>query len=210
MPTHYRECPQCGEAIEGRPNKKFCNDTCKGRYFRDNNLAATETDTNPHALALKYPVDDVSLAYDEELAAAEYSEDQEEEDESSHQNRILKRLAAEEKKRKELAEATELHQTFCSVVDELLEAEGRSLTARNTDMLIRTTKSAIETYQKHPCLKSAESLSSRRLKALYTLYDVLQEVAQEIADKGLWQGKESHFELTNKGRNRLRKLLIAD
>jgi len=32
MPTTERLCLDCGEAIRGRADKKFCNDQCRSNY----------------------------------------------------------------------------------------------------------------------------------------------------------------------------------
>jgi len=65
-------------------------------------------------------------------------------------------------------------------------------------------------YQAHPYIKLPENQVNGRLKALYGVQDVLQEVIQEIESKVLWQSKEGDFEITKKWRKALRELLIPD
>ena len=115
-----------------------------------------------------------------------------------------------EKQLTEQKRAARLHEQFCNVVRDFLEAEGKILEARHTNRLIQKAADLAADYLTHPYIKLPDNLVSARLKALYGVQDILQEVAGEIIGKMMWQSKSSDFELTKKWRKSLRELLIPD
>ena len=117
MQTDYRECPQCGEPIEGRSNKKFCDETCKGRYFRENKSLSKSNATPTSQTSIR----ETSHLEDDEL-------------EGDWEEREIKQwLKQKDTDRRALAEqeqTRELHKQFCDLVQVFLESEGQALTAR--------------------------------------------------------------------------------
>lgn len=203
MSNRFRECLQCGDPIEGRPNKKFCSEICKGRYFRENNPEAETSTTDPE---LKQSVELI-------MHKSPISEDEIDESEDELDNELteqIEREEAEKKARMDKLRAANLHEQFCDLVQEFLEIEGKVLTARPAARFQNAADKLTAAYREHPYLKLPENLVRNRLKALYDIHDIIQEVGQEIADKNAFQAKESSFEITNKWRKLLRKLLIAD
>ncbi|SFQ52589.1 hypothetical protein [Hymenobacter arizonensis] len=197
MKKPIRTCPQCGELVEGRPNKKYCSEACKGLHFREN--AGSE------CFVLMSTPD----SRDEEFAPAGYEEEQEEEEPLKLETYWQKR-EREEKAQKDQRAATELHEQFCQIVKEFLAVEGRQLAEKPVSEFLDQVDELSNAYRQHPYLKQATSLAPRRLKELYNLQDTLCEVLQEIGRKSLWRSKTDSYELTSKWRKQLRSLLIAD
>lgn len=195
MHNSYRKCLQCKAPIEGRPNKKFCSDLCKGQHFRENNTLKDDSRSLVSQQAVK-------------LSAAKYSETENSELDWDQQEE--ERQKQEEKVRAAEEQATRLHEQFCDLVNEFLQIEGKSLTERHVDRFLRQTERLTAIYRQHPHLKTPNTLVRNRLEELYAIHDIVQEVAQEIANKSMWQSKESSFEITKKWRKLLRVLLIAD
>ena len=201
MHDAYRECPQCGEAIEGRPNKIFCSNFCKGQHFRENNPPKISED----APVSQQPVDvDTSFAPYRKVTGLNDDWQKQEDESQEDQEEAAQRMRAAEQA------ATKLHERFCAFVRAFLKAEGHLLTARHTNRLLQEGDELMAAYQAHPYLRRPGSQVSSRLKELYAIHDILQDVAQDIAGKILWQSKEGSFEVTRKSRNRLRELLISD
>lgn len=48
-----RECPECGEALKGRTDKKFCSDMCRNAYNNRQNSDATNHIRNVNNLLRK-------------------------------------------------------------------------------------------------------------------------------------------------------------
>ena len=199
MNKPIRTCPQCGDLVEGRPNKKYCSEACKGLYFREN---ATSED-----LALISKPD----SRHEEFAPIEYEdEEQEEEKEPLDLETYWDKREREDKAQKDHRAATELHEQFCQVVKDFLAVEGQQLAEKPVSEFLGQVDELSNAYRQHPYLKQATSLVPRRLKELYNLQDTLREVLQEIGRKSLLQRKTDSYELTSKWRKQLRSLLIAD
>lgn len=199
MDKPIRTCPQCGDLVEGRPNKKYCSEACKGLYFREN--ATSE------GLALMSKPD----SRHDEFAPVEYEdEEQEEEKESLDLETYWQKREREEKAQKDRRAATELHDQFCQVVKEFLAVEGRQLAEKPVSKFLDQVDELSNAYRQHPHLKQPTSLVPKRLKELYNLQDTLREVLQEIGRRNLLQRKTESYELTSKWRKQLRSLLIAD
>lgn len=198
MHNEPRNCPQCGDVFEGRPNKIFCGKPCKGRHFRENNTLAPQiesiTATTVHSVK-------ASVSSHHPVYISQRGRDDEEQWDKEE---------AEERRVAELKQAAKLHEQFCGVVRDFLEAEGKALQVRPTKRLLQKVSDLTAAYQAHPHIKLPENQVNGRLKALYGIQDVLQEVIQEIESKVLWQSKESDFEITKKWRKALRELLIPD
>ena len=198
MSNETRNCPQCGEAYEGRPNKKFCGDTCKGRHFRENNPLVFQIDS-PAAT----PVPAVNLR------VSSYHPDYAWQTRRDEDNQYEKE-EAEERRLAEREHAAKLHEQFCGIVRDFLEAEGKALQPRPTKRHLQKVADLTAAYLAHPFIKLPENQVNGRLRALYGMQDILQGVIQEIESKVLWQTKESDFEITKKWRKTLRELLIPD
>lgn len=204
MSNRIRTCPQCGEPIEGRPNKKYCNETCKGQYFREN------------AIPVESFTAKVMLHQSEEEVPIEEEDEQEEanDDLPTIVENTWQRLNREAETKRKVQEhqqtATELHEQFCQIVKEFLTAEGQQLAGKNVSEFLDRLDELTDLYRQHPYLKQANSSAQRRLNELYSIQDTLQEITQGIARKALWKSKLGSYELTSKWRKQLRNLLIAD
>ena len=198
MYNEIRSCPQCGEAIEGRPNKKFCGDACKGRHFRESNSLPFQMDS-PTDTRVSAVSPSVSSYHPDDTWHTQDDEDDEWEKAEAEKRRLVER-----------EHTAKLHEQFCGVVRDFLEVEGKTLLARQTNRLLQKVSALTAAYQVHPHIKLPGNQVNGRLKALYGIQDILQEVIQEIESKVLWQSKESDFEITKKWRKALRELLIPD
>lgn len=198
MYSEDRSCPQCGEVIEGRPNKKFCSEVCKGRHFRENNSPAFQVDS-----PVATPTHSTTPGVSSHRSAYPPQSDRDEDERWEKEEAEVSVLA-------ERKHAAELHEQFCGVVRDFLEAEGKALVARQVSRFLQKVANLTTAYLTHPHIKRLGNLVSNRLKALYDVHDILQEVSQEIESKVLWQSKESSFEITKKWRRALRELLIPD
>ena len=103
-----------------------------------------------------------------------------------------------------------MHGRFSALVREMLESADKTLTARRIKSLFNDAASLSTAYAAHPYIKVPHTQVGARLKALYDMYDTLQEAADEIANKMMWQNKETVFEIPKKWRKHLRELLIED
>lgn len=168
MYNSYRECPQCGEAIEGRPNKKFCNEACKGKHFRENSSALP--DAGIDGPDYQRPVEPRHSNYPRVVELQRTWNEEEDDGEEIQANK---------------ERAARLHEQFQKLVREFLGVEGQLMKLRGTKDLLRQVDNLIEYYQGHPYLKASGNLVSRRLRALYSINDVLQEVKQDIDAKVL-------------------------
>ncbi|MGY2132296.1 hypothetical protein ACW9KT_08705 [Hymenobacter sp. HD11105] len=217
MHIPYRECLQCGGIIEGRPNKKFCSDTCKGRHFRDNN-PPSEADSSPSISP--HPIDPNSSHYYKateskesinDLVASTLKRMKWEDEERKEREGAERKVKADKEQVTKLREqATQLHQQFCDIVQEFLDAEGTVLKARPVSTFLEKLNDFISLYREHPYLKMPGNSMPSRLKELYAIQDIIGEVEQEIADLNAFHAKEGSFEITKKSRKLLRELLIAD
>lgn len=59
-------------------------------------------------------------------------------------------------------------------------------------------------------MKASRMQAKPHLKALYASNDTLQETAEEIDNKMIWQRQEGIVEISKKWRKHLRELLIED
>jgi hypothetical protein len=208
MSDSNRECPQCREPIEGRPNKKFCSDTCKGRYFRENGPSSENSNSShiyeqsvqssytscPQAHYLSGEIkDQVETTYQKI-----YRENQERRD----------REEIERKTQQDKVESIKLHERFCAVIREFLQAEGKQLAAKPVSIFSEQVEKLTEAYRNHPYLKLPGNLVRSRLQQLYHVHDLIQEVTEEIEQAG--RHGSGRFEIKNKWRLLLRDLLIAD
>ena len=192
MSNNLRKCPDCGATVEGRPNKIFCNDVCKGRHFRS--TAITEsTDEAPE------PTRVMPSESFRQLSTTKFVEEGDEEQEE-----------AAEKARQYQEQASTLHIQFGTLVREVLEYAGKTLTARRIRSLRGDAALLSAAYAAHPHIKASHTQVKHRLKALYAINDTLQEAADDIDNKMSWQRQEGAFEISKKWRKHLRELLISD
>jgi endogenous inhibitor of DNA gyrase (YacG/DUF329 family) len=194
MNKPIRTCPQCGNLVEGRPNKKYCSEACKGLHFREN--AGSE------GLAL---IPKPDSRYDE-FSLVEYEEEEQEQEEETY----WQKRAREEKAQKDQRAATDLHEQFCQVMNQFLAAEGQQLAEKSVVGFLDQVDELTNAYRQHPYLKQSTGLVPQRLKELYKAQDILRDVLREIGSRSRWQSKLESYELTSKERKQLRKSLIAD
>ncbi|UOQ65717.1 hypothetical protein [Hymenobacter volaticus] len=202
MNKPIRTCPQCGNLVEGRPNKKYCSEACKGLYFREN--AGSESlvlISKPDSRYNEF----IPIEYEEvEL------EEEDQEEEPLELETYWQKREREEKAQKDQRTATELHEQFCQIVKEFLAAEGRQLAEKPVSEFLDQVDELSNAYRQHPYVKQAASLVPQRLKELYKLQDILRKILQKIGRKSLWQSKSESYELTSKWRKLLRSLMIVD
>lgn len=117
---------------------------------------------------------------------------------------------AEERARTDQEQASTLHARFCALVRDVQQSAGKTLTARRLKSLRNDVDGLSTAYTAHPYLKLPQSQDRNRLKALYTLHDTLQEALDEIANKNMFQSRESAYEISKKWRKQLRELLVED
>ena len=192
MLNNSRKCPDCGAAVEGRPNKIFCNGVCKGCHFRNTNLDELPSEaTASSALLQTLPLSQSPAP----TFVPEWDEEQEE---------TVEKVRADQEK------AAALHGRFDALVREMLESVGKTLTARRIKNLLSDAARLSTVYVAHPYIKVPHTQVGDRLEAIYDIHDILQEATDEIAGKMMWQSKETSFELPKKWRKHLRELLIED
>lgn len=189
IPT--RKCPNCGEAVEGRPNKIYCDNVCKGHHNRSINA-----ELNSESISSSGPTEPTPMHhYPANNLMTRRDEHQEE---------------AEEKANTDQQHASTLHMSFCTLVREVQQLAGKTLPARRIKRLLNDVDSLSTAYIAHPYLKTPHSQDKHRLKALYAMHDTLHDAMEEIADKNMFQSREGTFEIAKKWRKHLRELLIED
>lgn len=187
MSTNSRTCPDCGAAVEGRPNKIFCNGVCKGRHFR--NLASTEhTDEAPESA--ESPQTLPLHHYSTTKFAVEQDEVHDEAAERAHADQQL---------------ASALHAQFGTLVRAMLDFAGLRVTGQRVRGLLSDAARLSIAYAAHPYRKGTHRQVRDRLKALYEMHDALQEAAV-----GVWGKRTTSFEVDKYWRKQLRKLLTED
>ncbi|MCC3158652.1 hypothetical protein LJ737_15500 [Hymenobacter sp. 15J16-1T3B] len=197
-----RVCPYCGEPVEGRPNKIFCSDYCKGRHFREVGPATvSESPSNrwePNPISDHQPVQPSSP-----IPAAK--EDYWQRTVREEQERKQKQKADAER-----ALSESLHNQFSDVVRDFLDAEGKLISLPAIEPFLVEVQELCKAYCLHPYLKQSDNQAKRRLKELYSIEDTLLDLVQHISEKSIWQSKHERYFLTDKKRKALRELLIAD
>ena len=192
MSRHSRKCTDCGAPVEGRPNKIFCNSVCKGRHFR------STTYTEP----MNEDIESRGIMQPEpfrQLSATKFMEEDDEEQEE-----------AADKARQYQQQASNLHIQFVALVREVLESAGTTLNARRLRSLLSDAARLSAAYATHPYIKASHTQVKPRLKALYAINDIFQEMAEEIGNKMRGERQEGIFEISKKWRKHLRELLIED
>ena len=188
MSTNLRTCPDCGAAVEGRPNKIFCNGVCKGRYFRSTNSPEhTSEDLKPVELPQIAPLRHVAITH----WAVEPDEvtDEATEDADTDQQ-----------------QARALHAQFGALLRELFDLAGRPLTGMRIRNLASDADRLSVAYASHPHRKGPNRRQIKdRLNALHDVNDFLKEEAE-----GVRRNEKTSFEIDRPWLKQLRKLLIED
>lgn len=187
MSTNLRTCPDCGAAVEGRPNKIFCNGVCKGRHFRNPSFTEHASEAPESA---ELPQTPPLYHYSTTKLAVEQDEIHDEAAERAHADQ---------------QQASALHAQFGALVREMLEFAGVTITARRVRNLLSDAARLSAAYAAHPYRKVLHRQVRDRLKALYDMHDILREAAE-----GVFGNRTTSFEVDKQWRKQLRKLLIED
>lgn len=197
MQYEEKECLQCEKLFEGRANKKFCSDTCRAQYHRDN-LATDnsqeedwEDDESDPEEGSKTWQTKIPLLDEDELATPRVSTSEEvERAKSIYDVEVLRleqyKLLMQRKKEAEKAEAEEdaleeinkennrikgLHALYSKLIKKCLKMEGHELEGDDLEAWIEELDEASEEYQSHPGLRNPDDKAHRRLKDLYWCRD---------------------------------------
>ena len=185
-------CPECGETVEGRRDKTFCNSSCKSRYFRRSNEDQEDTTLSPTKSKLLSICD----------------ESDEEEDEWGRKIRERETRAVEERLQQAKKRAQILHQLYCKLAEQFLLSEGQPIYSGSLNTYLKELDDATQQYREHVGLVQADDIRHQRLADLYWIRDTLQDVLNAITQQRIFGPKSSSFELSKKKRNRLRLHLI--
>lgn len=215
MSSSTNICLQCGEAFEGRANKKFCSEAHKNQYHYDNREVPrpepaaivplmSRVVTSPKSNSMFSSPRRVYLRKeDPELQADELEEDwlarQEAEEEAE----------AEEKKQAEKAMA--LHKQYSALIVKCLKVDGMELDEDDLETWIDLFDEVSEAYREHPALRQPLNQTHRRLEDLYWLRDKFRDLLDESVNQLLsWfsDKKPVCFELSTKRLTRLREHLL--
>lgn len=188
MSTNSRTCPECGAAVEGRPNKMFCDGACKGRFFRRTTSVEHEDESPESAELLPIPA---SRNYCVANGVARPD---------VVLNEVDERVLADQQ------QASALHAQFVALVRQVLDSAGRNSTGQRLRSLANDANRLSEAYERHPHRKGPHKEQLKeRLQALYDLHDFLKENAE-----GVLGSQKTFFELKKKGVRQLRELLSED
>jgi hypothetical protein len=194
-------CPECGEIVEGRRDKVFCNSSCKSKYFRRPTEDQDEEDTTTSS----------ALLYSATIKNKPLSlPDESDEEESYWDKKIREREARVVEERLEQAQkrAKTLHQLYCRLTEQFLLSEGQPIYSEALTTYLRELDETTQEYREHIGLAQADDIGHLRLADLYWIRDTLRDVLDAIAQQGRFGRKWSSFELSKKRRNRLRLHLI--
>ena len=115
--TQERECLNCGDPIEGRADKQFCNSACKARYNREQHETALAT------VSLVRPATSLPLTQ-RQTDPIEPNEDDEEND-------SLEAYEQEQLEVRNRQKAQQLHNLHTRIVGQFLKQEGETFTKKN-------------------------------------------------------------------------------
>lgn len=188
MSINSRTCPECGAAVEGRPNKIFCDGACKGRFFRRTTPIEHPDEAPKSAVLLPAPVSSNYYV----TSGAEVP--------NVMPNEVSEGVLADQR------QASVLHAQFVALVRQVLDSAGRNVTGRRLRSLASDADRLSEAYERHPHRKGPHKVQLKdRLQALYDLHDFLKENTE-----GVYGSEKVFFELKKKAVRQLRELLTED
>ena len=208
-------CLHCGEAFEGRANKKFCSEAHKNQYHYENRevpqsepatvvplMSRVVLSPKPNSM---FPSPRRVYLREEnpELQADELEEDwlalQEAEEE------------AQEEAKKQAEKARTLHKQYSALIVKCLKVDCTELDEDNLETWIEQFDEVSEAYREHPALRQPLNQTHKRLEDLYWLRDKFRDLMDEYANQPLsWfsDKKPVYFELSTKRLTKLRQHLL--
>ena len=213
MSSSINVCLQCGEAFEGRANKKFCSEAHKNQYHYDNREAVRPIPVMaPLTASIRVasaPIAKPKLSITQRAPLREEAPElyayQPDED-------WLARQEEEEEAEERAEQAKVLHKSYSTLIVKCLKANGTEQEEDDLETWIDEFDEVSEAYRAHPALRQPPNLVHERLEDLYWLRDKFQSLQDEfIKHASLWFSDEEpiYFELSPKRRDRLRKHLLS-
>lgn len=211
MPSSTNICLHCGEAFEGRPNKKFCSETHKNQYHYDNREASgREPYTAPPVAShkIQIPIAKPTFAPPQRV----YSQQDEPEVDAYESDDDWLAQEEENEEAEERAEkAKALHKLYSTLIVKCLKANGAEQDENDLEAWIDKFDEVAEEYRAHPALRQPQNQVHRRLDDLYWCRDKFQSLLDEsIKQSSLWFSDDEpvYFELSAKRLARLREHLL--
>lgn len=224
--TTLKTCLYCGEPIVGRADKRYCNNACKSRDFREQGGARKTVVINtvaPHlpAKALGEPrsYSGKSASQAHQQAAPAPTLPPTDPSESVRNEAAVPAPPPAKPIEQQIQETIDtilargrledLHRDYCKLIETFLEKEGISLAVSKLWSLKYDANSLIARYREHPQVKEASDLHRQRLDDLYTVLDVISEAHVDAQQQPFWKERESSYELKDKQRRKMRERLIG-
>lgn len=212
MSYQERECPQCGEPVEGRANKIFCSAACRAQNFRDtqDETANGNQAMKPNEVAVlpsvqNWAPEQAAPAPDGNHAAVlNWLAENQRSETIRQENMKLQRIAA-------VCES--LHSKYSSAITGCLKAEGSMLDKWALENRIGELEQLSTVYRTHPKLRQSGSRNSERLDDIYWLYDTLRALLDQLKNQPgptYLAAKSILLVFTPKERARLRANLLPD
>ena len=212
MSSSINVCLQCGEAFEGRANKKFCSEAHKNQYHYDNREAVRPIPViAPSTASIRVasaPIAKPKLSITQRASLREEAPElyayQPDED-------WLVRQEEEEEAEERAEQAKALHKLYSVVIVNCLKANGAEQDEDDLEAWIDKFDEVSEAYRAHPALRQPTNQVHERLEDLYWLRDKFQSLQDEaVKQASLWFSNEEpvYFELSPKRLVRLRQHLL--
>lgn len=212
MPSSTNVCLQCGEAFEGRANKKFCSEAHKNQYHYDNREVARPTPVQaPPTLPLRVAPAPVAKPKLSIIQRAPLRDEAPELYAYEPEDDWLARQEEDEEAQERAEQAKVLHKLYSKLIVKCLKANGAEQDEDDLETWIDEFDEVTETYRAHPALRLPPNRVHDRLDDLYWLRDKFQSLQDEaVKQASLWFSDEEpvYFELSPKRLARLRDHLL--
>ena len=212
MPSSTNVCLQCGEAFNGRPNKKFCSESHKNQYHYDNREAARPAPAvAPPIVPIRVAPISIAKPTSSIYRPVPLREAAPKPDAYEPEQNWLARQDEDEEAEEQAEQARDLHQRYSKIVVECLKANGAEQDEDDLETWLDKFDEVSEAYRAHPALRQPPNQVHERLEDLYWLRDKFQSLQDEaVKQASLWFSDEEpvYFELSPKRLARLRQHLL--
>ena len=211
MQYQERECLQCGNLFEGRANKKFCSDICRSQFHRDN--GGVDDTNNEEFDDEEEPENDDSwrdntnssdesrlhgtriVSYGQKESPASFHNIEAERlKKYAIRIQLRKQAEAEEAEeealeaarkavREEAKQIKSLHALYSALITRCIKSDGQELNKRELRTWVNELDSATEEYMSHPGLRQPDDKAHKRLKDLYWLQDMFNDLLSELMEQ---------------------------
>lgn len=203
-------CAYCGEPVQGRADKRYCDNICKSRDFREREKAHTTVVINNVPPTVEASTSQpLHHSPQRDAAVDERTSDTPAKPvrpiEKSLQQQVDESFAVHH----ERYHCNNLHRDYSTTIRTFLEGLGQPLSLARLESMKRHADQLVENYRTHPGIKRGEELFLRRLDDLYLVQDALGEAVAVARQQPFWATKAAGYEVPDKKRRKMRERLIA-